>query len=471
MPILPSGSKYQVLTKKQRDRKEPDFDNVQDEISHRDLQGLSDYERARRIVAWTNWWFRSQKFLPQDLEFRKVWLEALEDASSNVRNGQGGQCLPLFDDQKEALQRIKQSLVPVTTQPFADEGSQYPNRLPHVDHFLRGYDHYRKQWLDSDQYHGLEKVLRNARIPFVNKIVGFGIGSPLWSADTIMADLNPELIGPDVDIRYFHRHRFTQYAIIMRMADFFENQHGQHVQVYIQDPDLRETDEEALEQLGCTILDGEYDYQEGFVMIDDNTLVYDAITCIDIFQIYMEYAVPAAVMTTQLGIIDYRYKFPEEAKFVIIQDARIENNLPIPLSQPRYPGKPTKNAFNILKSKYNEVLLFDEGILDEDRRRSHMTGGDIHWEAEEQFEQKLRDYYETIQAEIDAEENRAREAGTYNDDDHNSWAVEYTKVTEYVDPPPDLGHKNFSEQKQLALYVRKQGILPNSPQKYRKRLH
>lgn len=230
------------------------------------------------------------------------------------------------------------SLVPVVTIPFQDSGAIIPpGYRTDAKDFIDGYRHYQGKWLGSAQQLGLERILQTTDIPFVNKIVAFGTGSPTWTRPALLADLDPNDFGPNYRIREIHRQRFTQYAILMWMAVFFGNKHGLQVEVYVQDPDLKATDEEALEQLGFIIMDGEYDYQEGFTMIDDNTLVYDAIISSKIYQIYMQYAYPAAVMTTQLDSRGFASELQDEHKYVVLQHPSIENGVSFPWPQPLYP--------------------------------------------------------------------------------------------------------------------------------------
>lgn len=204
---------------------------------------------------------------------------------------------------------------------------------PDKDDFLQGYNYYRQKWLDSDQCLGLERVLEEADVPFVDKIVAFGITSSLFTKSAIRADLNDTIIGPNEHLRYMHKHNFIQFAILMRMAEILESQHGQHIAVYVQSPSLRPSEEDALEELGFNIAYAEYDYQQGFTKIDDHTLVYDAIVSFDIYQIYMQYALPAAVITS---LLDER-KVKSDEKYVVIQDPEIEDGRRMVWSQPLDP--------------------------------------------------------------------------------------------------------------------------------------
>lgn len=170
----------------------------------------------------------------------------------------------------------------------------------------------------------LENILQTMQIPLVDKIVAFGTGSPLTYKPAIFMDLNDIDGFVSRDQIEMHRHRFTQYAILMWMAGFFQQRQGgqNHVQVYVQDPDLKATDEDAMEQLGFKILDGEYDCQEGFAKIDDRTFVYDAVISSSISQIYMEYAYPAAVMTEHLDRphVGPYHELQDHHKYVYLQD-------------------------------------------------------------------------------------------------------------------------------------------------------
>ncbi|KAK7748961.1 hypothetical protein SLS53_000986 [Cytospora paraplurivora] len=407
----------------------PDFDNVRDSISREELLGLPENERARLIVAWANWWFRSEKFVPrpEDPRFGEVWLGALRKAALMGNVSLTGPPL----EGEDARQRIKQSY----------------------------------------QHHVLEKVLQTANIPFVNKIVAFGITSPLASHSSIQADLNPERPEPYVATRSRHKHCFTQYAILMRMAEFLQSQHGQHVEVYVQDPSIRGNVEVDMENLGFKIMNGEYDHQEGFTKIDDNTLVYDAIICTNIFQIYMKYALPAAVMTPLLDMVEYKQRnqgLQEDYKSVIIQDNEIENGEPIAWSQPPFVDGATKTTFNTLKYYYHEISLIDKQWLNSNRQRSDMTAWEIHHAAGEQIAGQLEDYNRRIREQeyvalSQVDERRA--AGEFPDE--KTYDDARSRVSIVVDYdngnlPPTLDGVNCSEQNQLGLYIRKQGVLEAS---------
>lgn len=230
-------------------------------------------------------------------------------------------------------------MMPITTPPFQD---QYHFVNPDVrvreGNFLQGYYYYREMWLRSDQHHALEKVLQTANLPFVNKIVAFGITDPLASHRAIEVDVDPHNPSPHHTTRLRHKHCFTQYAIVMEMADILASRYGglQPIEVYVQDPSIQNPVRKDMEKLGFKVMDGEFDYQEGFTKIDDNTLVYDAIICTDIIQIYMKYALPAAVMTPLLDMVKskQRNNLQGDYKSVNIQHDKIEGGEPIAWSQP-----------------------------------------------------------------------------------------------------------------------------------------
>lgn len=97
-----------------RDPNLADFDNVRDSISREELLGLSENERARLIVAWANWWFRSQKFVPvpsyEDPEFPVHWHEALDEAALTRSVSMTGPP----QEEEDARQRIRQKYVQYT---------------------------------------------------------------------------------------------------------------------------------------------------------------------------------------------------------------------------------------------------------------------------------------------------------------------------------------------------------------------
>ncbi|ROW09613.1 hypothetical protein VMCG_02387 [Cytospora schulzeri] len=421
----------------------PDFDSVKDEISYEELQGLSEYERAREIVAWANWWFRPQWFCPEYLDYES-WENAIKHAVpmpvDRVRHSGRPELSPT---EEQILERVKEMYV----HHMIEHGGELirPELRPSAQDFLDGYNYYRGKWLGSYHQLGLERVLTTAKIPFVNKIVAFGTGSPAWTNIALRADLDPTNFGPSHGIRQLHQRRFTQYAILMWMAEFFRIQHGQPVEVYVQDPDLKATDEEAMERLGFIIMDGQYDYQQGFAMIDNNTLVYDAIIARSIYQIFMQYSYPAAVMTSPIYAAGDYSNLQDEDKFVILQHPDVEDGVPFLWPQPLHPAGPTKKAFGLMKNYYDEVSLLDEQKIPEERRRN-MTQEDIYTELWGQVSQDISDYYKYLQEQADAEKAKLMAQGSFDELAHRNWTAQLRMRTECEQPPPDLNDIGFSGQ-------------------------
>lgn len=98
--------------KKQRVHGAADFDNVQDEISHEELIGTLEDVKARKIVAWANWWFRPGKFLPEDEDLDDAWEKATANAVAmpETRVGLGGRP-QLSPDEERVIQDVKQRYV------------------------------------------------------------------------------------------------------------------------------------------------------------------------------------------------------------------------------------------------------------------------------------------------------------------------------------------------------------------------
>lgn len=111
-----------------------------------------------------------------------------------------------------------------------------PEARAHANDFRNGYHHYRQRWINSEQQRGLKSALEKAKIPFVNKIVAFGTGSPLTG----------------------------------------------------------------------------------------KTFVYDAVVSSSIFQIYMEYALPAAVMTSHLDGMAAYDALQDHDKYVLLKDPSLK---------------------------------------------------------------------------------------------------------------------------------------------------
>ncbi|ROW08057.1 hypothetical protein VPNG_06058 [Cytospora leucostoma] len=439
-----------------------DFDNVRDSISREELMGLPEKERARRIVAWANWWFRSEKFVPGDSSFEEVWFRALHKAAWTRSVSLDGPP----PEGEDARQRIRKRLIPIITAPFEDQYQSIVHEADRVREgdFLQGYHYYRNRWLGSAQHHALDKVLQTANIPFVNKIVAFGVTDPVASHRAIVADVNPQNPAPHHATRLRHKHCFTQYAILMRMAEVFESQHGQHVEVYVQDPSLQDSTRVDMARLGFRFMDGEYDCQEGFTKIDDNTLVYDAIIFTNIFQIYMKYALPAAVMTPLLDKCE-REGLQGDYNSAIIQDDEIENGEPILWSRPPLVGGATESTFNILKNYYHEISLIDKHWLKGEAQRSDMTAAEIQRAAMVQMDEESKQYSTRITDLTRVAVGQLGPESSFPNKKAYEQAVNYTGIVVEYDNgslPPTLHDLNCSEQSQLGLYVRKQGVLEAS---------
>ena len=134
----------------------------------------------------------------------------------------------------------------------------------------------------------------------IDKIVCFGLGSPMGKKQWLDDDI-ADAPGLEPVTRSIHRDSFTQLAVALEMAALLEAKMGQAVQVYCQDSDYSAEDEKAMEQLGVEVLDGAYGAHEGFVMVDDTTLVYDCMLSLSTVRMIVPYVRPAAIICPWLN--------------------------------------------------------------------------------------------------------------------------------------------------------------------------
>lgn len=123
----PSG-----FVKKQRDHEPADFDNVRDEISHAGVQNTPESQSNGIIVPWANWWFRYQKFVPEDPSLEEAWNDAAINAVAipEDRVQPGGQP-ELSTHEQQLIKQIDDRYV--SPEPF-ERASKLTSLKPHCNH-------------------------------------------------------------------------------------------------------------------------------------------------------------------------------------------------------------------------------------------------------------------------------------------------------------------------------------------------
>jgi len=70
------------------------------------------------------------------------------------------------------------------------------------------------------------------------------------------------------------------------------------VPIFLQDPDYAEEDQKAAKELGMTIVNGHFGFEEGWIQIDESTLVVDLHTTFPpLLQLAFEISRPAGILT------------------------------------------------------------------------------------------------------------------------------------------------------------------------------
>lgn len=141
-------------------------------------------------------------------------------------------------------------------------------------------------WESSDQCQQFRSIISRARIEVpINKVVGFALGAP---SRMYPASLYPE--DPDENSRSAYQH-----ACLLTLGELLRQAPpgvAPDFKCLAQDPVYSETDEKALQALGIQIIDS----PEGFLEVDDNSVVMTVAPDLPVKQIVLELAKPAIII-------------------------------------------------------------------------------------------------------------------------------------------------------------------------------
>jgi len=130
------------------------------------------------------------------------------------------------------------------------------------------------RWRASVPSEELHEILTRAEIPPVKKIVAFGLGTMMQH------HIDEPLSRP-----------LAQHAMLLQVAEFF---HETQPCILLQDPDYREHDKAVVESLWVNA--GFVDDPQGFLEIDDDTLVVSIRPDVPVRTIVADIATPAAMI-------------------------------------------------------------------------------------------------------------------------------------------------------------------------------
>ena len=133
-----------------------------------------------------------------------------------------------------------------------------------------------------------------------NKIVAFGGGSLGYAADATFG-----ISANDIEYNISATSHFglmcqTQHAALLLIRDTLKNlQGGKDIPIYLSDPDYTEEDAQAAAQLdwNVTVLNSNVGFQQGWVKLDESTLVVDFHASTPVIQRTFELIRPAAIIT------------------------------------------------------------------------------------------------------------------------------------------------------------------------------
>lgn len=152
----------------------------------------------------------------------------------------------------------------------------------------------KQRWEDSEQCKHLTALLQSINVPDIHQIIALACGS-------IRRDLHPRE-------RPEHARSSSQHALIITLRKILkarrENTTG--ISCYAQDPAYTETDKLILAENDISVLDD----PDGFVMIDDSTLVLSFAPDVPVRQIVMDIALPAAMIWRRIEEDDDTSELP-----------------------------------------------------------------------------------------------------------------------------------------------------------------
>lgn len=140
----------------------------------------------------------------------------------------------------------------------------------------------RKAWEESEQFDKLKSILITEETPEIRKVIGFGCG---------------EMIVPNGDGPRCHRPSF-QHALILSLRDILRDKLGasDKIDCYAQDPAYTASDKTVLEGSGINILEN----PEGFLEVDDSSVVFSCSPNVPVKQIVSEVSRPAIMIWNRI---------------------------------------------------------------------------------------------------------------------------------------------------------------------------
>jgi len=118
----------------------------------------------------------------------------------------------------------------------------------------------------------VEATLNSAKIPAVDKVVGFGCGTMRHDSDGSLHSL----------------HSTAQHLLVLELAKYF----GANDKCFVQDPIYDEADKEVFRTEGMTVLDD----PQGFLEQDDGSAVFSCCPNVPVQQIVFDVSKPAMMI-------------------------------------------------------------------------------------------------------------------------------------------------------------------------------
>jgi len=137
-------------------------------------------------------------------------------------------------------------------------------------------------------------INQNFREIDCNRIVAFGGSSLGYAKNDKLPSLGGQIYGYDELPLVLQ----IQHAALLTMQTELRNLRKGDVPIFLQDPDYAEEDQKAAKELGMTIVNGHFGFEEGWIQIDESTLVVDLHTTFPpLLQLAFEISRPAGILT------------------------------------------------------------------------------------------------------------------------------------------------------------------------------
>jgi hypothetical protein len=146
----------------------------------------------------------------------------------------------------------------------------YPNAL--TNHFIK----IQHEWLATEHYATFKQVLLSAKFPMgINKIVGYALGSYYAFG------------------KVWEKRSLLQHALILLLRDILSFNDGRgEVKCFLQDPIYDLEEKKTHEALGMTVVDD----PEGFLIVDDESVVVSIAPNVPVKQIVLDLCRPAGII-------------------------------------------------------------------------------------------------------------------------------------------------------------------------------